>query len=65
MRRNTLGAYFPDLPSNMLGSFCMGLLAAASTLNLSSNKAIAILPANSRYQVRRTLWHAAPGLEEV
>ena len=36
----------------MLGSFCMGLFAAASTLSLPTNKAMAILPANSRLQVR-------------
>ena len=47
---NTLGAYFTDLPSNMLGSFVMGLLAAAATLGLDSKKLLAVLPANSSWQ---------------
>ena len=34
VRHRTLGAYFPDLPSNMLGSFLMGLLAASGTLGI-------------------------------
>lgn len=51
LARNSLGAYFPDLASNMLGSFLMGLLAASSTLGQPTNKAIAILPHNSAWQV--------------
>jgi len=60
-KRNSLGAYFTDLPPNMLGSFVMGLLAASSTLGLSTNKALAILPAHHSWQVRLARlrpWHA-------
>ncbi len=60
-KRNSLGAYFTDLPPNMLGSFVMGLLAASSTLGLNTNKALAILPAHHSWQVRLARlrpWHA-------
>ncbi|EIE20421.1 hypothetical protein COCSUDRAFT_43867 [Coccomyxa subellipsoidea C-169] len=50
LKHNTLGAYFTDIASNMLGSFIMGLLAAGATLGLSSKKEIAILPAKSSWQ---------------
>ena len=57
--RNSLGTYFPDLASNMLGSFLMGLLAASSTLGQPTNKAIAILPHNSAWQVPLSRTQAA------
>ena len=53
-RHRSLGAYFPDLPSNMLGSFLMGLLAASGTLGIPNGKEIAILPAYSSWQVARS-----------
>lgn len=34
----TYGAYFVDLPSNMLGSFIMGCLATSGALGLSVDK---------------------------
>ncbi|KAK9831415.1 hypothetical protein WJX81_002965 [Elliptochloris bilobata] len=49
-RRGSLGAYFTDLPPNMLGSFLMGLLAASSTLGLNTGKMLAILPAHHAWQ---------------
>ena len=50
-RHRSLGAYFPDLPSNMLGSFLMGLLAASGTLGIPNSKELAILPESSSWQV--------------
>ena len=50
-KRGSLGAYFTDLPPNMLGSFLMGLLAASSTLGLNTGKMLAILPAQHPWQV--------------
>ena len=44
------GAYFPDLPSNALGSFVMGLAAASSTLSLGAPKPLAALPASHPWQ---------------
>ena len=37
-RKDTLGAYFKDLPPNMLGSFFIGLFAASSTLGIPVKK---------------------------
>ena len=37
-RIDGLGAYFTDLPSNMLGSFIMGLLANSGHLQLAVQK---------------------------
>ena len=51
MHHRNLGAYFPDLPSNMLGSFLMGLFAASGVLGLPNDKELAILPENSSWQV--------------
>ena len=34
----TYGAYYTDLPSNMLGSFIMGCLATSSALGLATDK---------------------------
>ena len=58
-KRNGLGAYFTDLPPNMLGSFLMGLLAASPTLGLDTGKMLAILPAHHAWQVpqARTCLH--------
>ncbi len=58
-KRNGLGAYFTDLPPNMLGSFLMGLLAASPTLGLDTGKMLAILPAHHAWQVpqSRTCLH--------
>ena len=50
-KRGSLGAYFTDLPPNMLGSWLMGLLAASSTLGLNTGKMLAILPAQHPWQV--------------
>lgn len=50
-RHGSLGAYFPDLPSNMLGSFLMGLFAASGTLGIPNSKELAILPESSSWQV--------------
>ena len=47
----TYGAYFPDLASNMLGSFVMGILTSASALKAESARAIAILPEDHAWQV--------------
>lgn len=45
LKTTSLGAYFPDLASNMLGSFFMGLAAAASTLKIKdSSKVSGCLP---------------------
>ena len=51
MHHRSLGAYFPDLPSNLLGSFLMGLFAASGVLGLPNDKELAILPENSSWQV--------------
>lgn len=48
--RDPFGAYFPDLPSNALGSFIMGLAAASSTLSLGAPKPLAALPASHPWQ---------------
>lgn len=50
-KRGSLGAYFTDLPPNMLGSWLMGLLAASSTLGLNTGKMLAVLPAQHSWQV--------------
>lgn len=50
VQHNTLGAYFVDLPSNMLGSFIMGLLTTAATIGLDSKKPVAILPERNAWQ---------------
>ncbi|EFN56313.1 hypothetical protein CHLNCDRAFT_144735 [Chlorella variabilis] len=42
--------YFKDLPSNMLGSFIIGLFAASSTLGLAVDKALALLPKGHPWQ---------------
>lgn len=34
----TYGAYFTDVPSNMLGSFIMGCLATSGALGLAADK---------------------------
>ena len=34
----TYGAYYTDLPSNMLGSFVMGCLATSGALGLANDK---------------------------
>lgn len=57
LRHRSLGAYFPDLPSNMLGSFLMGLFAASGTLGIPNSKELAILPESSNWQVA----HCFPG----
>lgn len=44
------GAYFKDLPNNMLGCFVIGLFAASSTLGLAVDKALAALPAAHPWQ---------------
>lgn len=44
------GAYFKDLPSNMLGSFVIGLFAASSTVGLAVDKPLAALPAGHTWQ---------------
>lgn len=49
--KNSFGAYFPDLASNMLGSFIMGGLIASSTFGLASDKAVAALPLGHPWQV--------------
>ncbi|CAK0780113.1 hypothetical protein CVIRNUC_004940 [Coccomyxa viridis] len=51
----SLGAYFTDLPPNILGSFIMGLFAASGSLGLPQKKELAILPESSS-------WQAAPEL---
>ena len=56
LRHRSLGAYFPDLPSNMLGSFLMGLFAASGTLGIPNSKQLAILPESSNWQVA----HSSP-----
>lgn len=48
----TFGAYFPDLASNMLGSFIMGVLTSASALKSESARAVAILPEDHAWQVK-------------
>ncbi|CAL5222003.1 g4291 [Coccomyxa viridis] len=50
IKHNTLGAYFTDVASNMLGCFIMGLVASSTTIGLRSKKAMVIFPANSRFQ---------------
>lgn len=55
-KRGSLGAYFTDLPPNMLGSWLMGLLAASSTLGLNTGKMLAILPAQHPWQVGSLRW---------
>ncbi|KAK9813594.1 hypothetical protein WJX73_009190 [Symbiochloris irregularis] len=50
VQHNSLGAYFTDLPSNMLGSFIMGLLTTAATIGLDSKKPVAILPQKHTWQ---------------
>ncbi|EIE22217.1 hypothetical protein COCSUDRAFT_42582 [Coccomyxa subellipsoidea C-169] len=50
LQHHSLGAYFPDIASNMLGSYIMGLLAASATLNLPTRKPMAILPQKSPLQ---------------
>ena len=49
------GAYFPDLPSNVAGSFIMGLAAASSTLALGTPKPVAALPPGHPWQGRPEL----------
>lgn len=51
----SLGAYFTDLPPNMLGSFLMGLFAASGMLGLPHEKELVILPESSSWQVRSAL----------
>ena len=50
VQHNSLGAYFPDLPSNMLGCFVMGLLAAASTVGLENKKLVVLLAGSHTWQ---------------
>lgn len=66
-KRNGLGAYFTDLPQNMLGSFVMGLLAASPTLGLETGKMLAILPAHHAWQVpqARTCLHLLRSLHSL
>ncbi len=47
---NIGGIYFNDLPSNMLGSFVIGLFAASSTVGLANRKAIVLLPKTHSWQ---------------
>lgn len=51
----TYGAYFTDLPANMLGCFVMGLLSTATVLGLKSKKPIALLPASHPWQDNKEL----------
>lgn len=49
------GIYFKDLPSNMLGSFVIGLFAASSVLGLATEKAMALLPRDHAWQANLEL----------
>ena len=51
IHHRSLGAYFTDLPPNMLGSFLMGLFAASGMLGLPQEKELVILPKSSSWQV--------------
>lgn len=51
----TYGAQFADLPANMLGCFCMGLLSTAAVLGLKSKKNVAFLPASHSWQNHKEL----------
>ena len=51
----TYGAYFTDLPANMLGCFAMGLLSTASALGLESTKLLAVLPSENPWQHAKNL----------
>ena len=52
----SLGAYFPALASNMLGSFFMGLAASAATLGIKqSSKAVGCLPHHHPWQSNEAL----------
>ena len=48
--KHNYGAYFPDLASNMLGSFVMGLLTASYAQDPES-KAVLVLPDSHIWQV--------------
>lgn len=48
--QRSLGSYYTDLPSNILGSFIMGVVGTSAIVGLSDKKAIAILPASSMIQ---------------
>lgn len=48
--QRSLGSYYTDLPSNILGSFIMGVVGTSAVVGLSDKKAVAILPASSMIQ---------------
>ena len=48
--KDSYGAYFPDLAANMLGSYVMGFLAAASALGVKSKKPVGFLPPGHPFQ---------------
>ena len=49
------GSSFYSLPSNMLGSFIIGVFAPSSTLGLDNQKAMAVLPAGHAWQANYAL----------
>ena len=57
--KHSFAAYFPDLASNMLGSFVMGTLIASVTFELDSAKAVAALPLGHPWQVVSFLYATA------
>ena len=44
------GIYFKDLPSNMLGSWVIGLFVASTTAGLATDKPLTLLPASHPWQ---------------
>lgn len=51
-----LGAYFYDVPPNILGSYFIGVLSSAATLGLLSGKAAAGLPQKHSWQSNKELF---------
>jgi fluoride ion exporter CrcB/FEX len=52
------GMIFSDLPSNMVGSFLMGLVQDGTVLGLATNQALSWLPPGHPLE-RATVWHVA------